>query len=264
MPWMFGLLANLIKDFCVVIRQKENLHLFATRKLTERGTKVAAVVSRMGRLIPYCYIDLPTLTEKDKEIAENESAQQQQHMNLMPGSSSYHDLGPQQSFNGLSELQPNNNYCCQDQTPVGAMSVTLTEYNYCKPCTHFKKNCKRYKRTTNMIGTTSGDGDDVDSNRLQVFVASTDFSFVRREREREIVNVSDGGGAVATGYRHVPCFLLFETKSGHGGGCGGQVPVIYQLIPSNVVLYPIEHFFGTATYLVRLKGIEFIPSFTSI
>ncbi|KAI7747711.1 hypothetical protein M8C21_028428, partial [Ambrosia artemisiifolia] len=50
-------------------------------------------------------------------IAENERAQQQ-HMNLMPGSSGYHDLGPHQSFDGLSELQLNNNYSCQDQTPL--------------------------------------------------------------------------------------------------------------------------------------------------
>ncbi|KAF5764744.1 putative transcription factor MADS-MIKC family [Helianthus annuus] len=55
-------------------------------------------------------------------IAENERAQQQ-HMSLMPGSSGYNDLGPHQSFDGLNdlqtnELQLNNNYSCQDQTPL--------------------------------------------------------------------------------------------------------------------------------------------------
>ncbi|XP_076918215.1 floral homeotic protein AGAMOUS-like [Bidens hawaiensis] len=55
------------------------------------------------------------------KIAENERAQQQ-HMSLMAGSSGY-DLGPHQSFDGrnyhqTNELQPNNDYSCQDQTPL--------------------------------------------------------------------------------------------------------------------------------------------------
>ncbi|KAI3717216.1 hypothetical protein L1987_68690 [Smallanthus sonchifolius] len=56
------------------------------------------------------------------KIAENERAQQQ-HMSLMPGSSDY-NLGPHQSsFSGGNYLQendlpPNNDYSCQDQTPL--------------------------------------------------------------------------------------------------------------------------------------------------
>ncbi|XP_076888187.1 floral homeotic protein AGAMOUS-like [Bidens hawaiensis] len=56
------------------------------------------------------------------KIAENERAQQQQHMSLMPGSSDY-QLAPHQSFDGrnylqTNELQPNNDYPCHDQTPL--------------------------------------------------------------------------------------------------------------------------------------------------
>ncbi|KVH96879.1 Transcription factor, K-box, partial [Cynara cardunculus var. scolymus] len=56
-------------------------------------------------------------------IAENERAQQQ-HMSLMPGSSDYDQLvAPHQPFDGrnylqVNDLQPNNNYSCQDQTPL--------------------------------------------------------------------------------------------------------------------------------------------------
>nr|AIC33050.1 flower development transporter AG2 [Chrysanthemum lavandulifolium] len=56
------------------------------------------------------------------KIAENERAQQQ-HMSLMPGSSDYDLVAPHQPFDGrnylqVNELQPNNNYSCQDQTPL--------------------------------------------------------------------------------------------------------------------------------------------------
>ncbi|XP_052626277.1 floral homeotic protein AGAMOUS isoform X4 [Lactuca sativa] len=57
-----------------------------------------------------------------KRIAENERAQQQ-HMSLMPGSSDYDLVSPHQPFDGrnylqVNDLQPNNNYSCQDQTPL--------------------------------------------------------------------------------------------------------------------------------------------------
>nr|XP_043623801.1 floral homeotic protein AGAMOUS [Erigeron canadensis] len=57
------------------------------------------------------------------KIAENERAQQQ-HMSLMPGSSSEYDLvAPHQPFDGrnylqVNDLQNNNSYSCQDQTPL--------------------------------------------------------------------------------------------------------------------------------------------------
>ncbi|XP_024992518.1 floral homeotic protein AGAMOUS-like [Cynara cardunculus var. scolymus] len=56
------------------------------------------------------------------KIAENERAQQQQ-MSLMPGSSDYELVPPHQPFDGRNYLQPNelqsdNNYSCQDQTPL--------------------------------------------------------------------------------------------------------------------------------------------------
>ncbi|KAI3680859.1 hypothetical protein L6452_35636 [Arctium lappa] len=56
------------------------------------------------------------------KIAENERAQQQQ-MSLMPGSSDYELVPPHQPFDGqnylqTNELQPDNNYSCQDQTPL--------------------------------------------------------------------------------------------------------------------------------------------------
>ncbi|XP_076935982.1 floral homeotic protein AGAMOUS-like [Bidens hawaiensis] len=57
------------------------------------------------------------------KIAENERAQQQ-HMSLMPGSSDYDLLPPaHQPFDGrnylqVNDLQPNNSYSCQDQTPL--------------------------------------------------------------------------------------------------------------------------------------------------
>ncbi|KAK1422760.1 hypothetical protein QVD17_18046 [Tagetes erecta] len=55
------------------------------------------------------------------KIAENERAQQQ-HMSLMPGGSAY-DLGSHQSFGDrnylqTNEMQQNNDYSCQDQTPL--------------------------------------------------------------------------------------------------------------------------------------------------
>ncbi|MBD4786051.1 hypothetical protein GUG12_20065, partial [Xanthomonas citri pv. citri] len=54
------------------------------------------------------------------KIAENERAQQQ-HMSLMPGTSDYDLVSPHQPFDGrnylqVNDLQPNNNYSCQDQT----------------------------------------------------------------------------------------------------------------------------------------------------
>nr|QCQ83108.1 floral homeotic protein AGAMOUS-like protein [Ambrosia artemisiifolia] len=56
------------------------------------------------------------------KIAENERSQQQ-HMSLMPGSSDYDLVPPHQPFDGrnylqVNELQPNNSYSCQDQTPL--------------------------------------------------------------------------------------------------------------------------------------------------
>ncbi|XP_071736125.1 floral homeotic protein AGAMOUS-like isoform X2 [Rutidosis leptorrhynchoides] len=57
------------------------------------------------------------------KIAENERAQQH-HMSLMPGSSDYDLVTPHhQSFDGrnylqVNDLQTNNNYSCQDQTPL--------------------------------------------------------------------------------------------------------------------------------------------------
>ncbi|KAI7741862.1 hypothetical protein M8C21_026578 [Ambrosia artemisiifolia] len=57
------------------------------------------------------------------KIAENQSAQQQ-HMSLMPGSSDYILGQPhQQQFDSrnylqVNDLQPNNSYSCQDQTPL--------------------------------------------------------------------------------------------------------------------------------------------------
>ncbi|KAI3719111.1 hypothetical protein L6452_20002 [Arctium lappa] len=57
------------------------------------------------------------------KIAENERAQQQ-HMSLMPGSSDYDQLvASHQPFDSrnylqVNDLQPNNNYSCQDQTPL--------------------------------------------------------------------------------------------------------------------------------------------------
>nr|KAJ0213730.1 hypothetical protein LSAT_V11C400175740 [Lactuca sativa] len=59
---------------------------------------------------------------RSKKIAENERAQQQ-HMSLMPGSSDYDLVSPHQPFDGrnylqVNDLQPNNNYSCQDQTPL--------------------------------------------------------------------------------------------------------------------------------------------------
>ncbi|KVH89435.1 Transcription factor, K-box [Cynara cardunculus var. scolymus] len=59
---------------------------------------------------------------RSKKIAENERAQQQQ-MSLMPGSSDYELVPPHQPFDGRNYLQPNelqsdNNYSCQDQTPL--------------------------------------------------------------------------------------------------------------------------------------------------
>nr|KAJ0195366.1 hypothetical protein LSAT_V11C700353060 [Lactuca sativa] len=56
------------------------------------------------------------------KIAENERAQQH-HMSLMPGSSDYELVTPHQPFDSRSyvhtnELQPDNDYSCQDQTPL--------------------------------------------------------------------------------------------------------------------------------------------------
>nr|UZC49306.1 AGAMOUS protein [Pericallis cruenta] len=56
------------------------------------------------------------------KIAENERAHQQ-HMSLMPGSSDFDLVTPHQPFDGrnylqTNEMQPNNDYSCQDQTPL--------------------------------------------------------------------------------------------------------------------------------------------------
>nr|BCJ88650.1 floral homeotic MADS-box protein [Chrysanthemum x morifolium] len=57
------------------------------------------------------------------KIAENERSAQHQHMSLMPGSSDYELVTPHQPFDGRNylqsnEMQPSNDYSCQDQTPL--------------------------------------------------------------------------------------------------------------------------------------------------
>ncbi|KAI3732006.1 hypothetical protein L1987_63202 [Smallanthus sonchifolius] len=97
----------------------ESLGNMPAKDLKNLETKLEKGISRIrSRKNELLFAEIEYM---QKRIAENERAQQ--HMSLMPGSSGLDLVPPHQLFDArnyqhVNDLQPNNSYSCQDQTPL--------------------------------------------------------------------------------------------------------------------------------------------------
>ncbi|KAL0328931.1 UNVERIFIED_CONTAM: Floral homeotic protein AGAMOUS [Sesamum calycinum] len=97
----------------------ESLGALTLRELKNLETRVERGISKIrSKKNELLYAEIEYM---QKRIAETERAQQ--HMNLMPGNSEYHELVQPQQFDArdylqVNGLQLNNGYPRQDQPPL--------------------------------------------------------------------------------------------------------------------------------------------------